>query len=292
MIKNIFYSLFLHYVIFLIVYFNFNFSPPIEIEKSDKVVVSFVIRSGNSNNVSKPTKTIATPPKEPLEQDNPEEKIIEEPKEIPTPPKPKTNPKKQPKVDPKSFKPKAKNPKTETNAIQTPDQSPDAKQEPEEPKEQEKIPEVKEEIKDDAIKNKNEETTPNKDKQQMDEKIAEVVNQYDSTENTIENLDLLVREKFNIQTQIKYCYKKALDESEAKSRAVVDVHISVDKDGSIDLNKIIIKDLKKYNTSPESEFYQAVEVVRQALRFCSPIRNLPQDKYEVWKEIDLRFDGE
>ena len=41
-------------------------------------------------------------------------------------------------------------------------------------------------------------------------------------------------------------------------------------------------DFEKYNDPKEIDFHIAVDNARRALSLCSPIRNLPEDKYEIW----------
>ncbi|MES2676742.1 MAG: hypothetical protein V4612_00305 [Pseudomonadota bacterium] len=311
MIRNILYSLFLHSILILLVYFSFNFSPPPEVEKTSKIAISFVVKAGNSDNVNQAIKAVQTPapaqaPKEVLPPQikptpkAPEEKPIKK-KSKPKPqpekplPKPKAEAKKeQAKAPPKQTKPKEKEAKTEANKVKEPNKKPDAKQEPEKPKEEKKKPEVKEEVKKEPADKKVEEKPAAQTPAEEDEEDVEEseLNQYSFTENTIESLDLLAREKFNIQSQIKRCYKKALDLSGSKNKTVINAHIVVGEDGFIDLSEVIIKDFQKYTDPKEVNFHQAVDVVIQSLKLCSPIRNLPQDKYDVWKEIDLQFDGE
>ncbi len=115
--------------------------------------------------------------------------------------------------------------------------------------------------------------------------------QYSFTENSIESLDLLGREKFNIQTQIKRCYKKATGEN-GDNKVVTNAHIFVAKDGFIDLDVVVFKNVpdQMKNGVESEDLRKAKETVKKALKFCSPIRNLPQDKYDICKEIDLQFD--
>ena len=52
MIRNILYSLFLHSILVLLVYFTFNFTVPTEVEKASKVSISFQMKVGNSANIN------------------------------------------------------------------------------------------------------------------------------------------------------------------------------------------------------------------------------------------------
>jgi hypothetical protein len=312
MIRNILYSLFVHSILILLIYFIFNANPPIEIDKTVKVAVSFVTKPGNSdaNNVKtpqppipavpaempKPVAPIELPPKPAVKKEQPKP-AKSKPK--PAPKKPDIDKKTQPKQEAAKAKPKAPDAKSDANKVKEPNKKDDAKQEPEKPKFSEKKPEIKEEVKKEVKKDPppkvEEKPIPiaesevEEDELEDGEEIAE--NQYSFTENSIESLDLLGREKFNIQTQIKRCYKKATKEN-GDNELVMNAHIFVAKDGFIDLDVVVFKNLPEHvkNGVESDEFRKAKDTIKKALKFCSPLRNLPQDKYDVWKEIDLQFD--
>ena len=102
----------------------------------------------------------------------------------------------------------------------------------------------------------------------------------------LENIDLSNREKFNIALQIKRCYNKAIKDSKQKPKTNVTAFIELEKDGTILLEKAIIFDIKKYNDPNQKDFRDAVDNVRNALLFCSPIRNINPKKYHVWKKLN------
>jgi hypothetical protein len=307
MIRNILYSLFIHSILILLIYFSFNPTLPIiEIDKTLKVAVSFVTKAGNSSSNVLPQQPPmpAIPPEikpkdvSPIEKEKPKPK-----KSKPKPKKIEKDNKNQTKQEAKKSKPKEADAKSDANNVKLPNKKNDAKQEPEKPKFEEKKPEIKEEVK----KDKPKETEPEKEKLEKEKPETDVKpevddeqdsaeedeeSQYSFTENSIESLDLLVREKFNIQTQIKRCYKKALQESGKDSQMVTNAHIFIAQDGFIDLDLVVFKipPEKVKNGVLDADFTAAKETVKKALKFCSPLRNLPQDKYDIWKEIDLQFD--
>ena len=332
MIRNILYSLFLHSILVLLAYFTFNFTPPVEVEKASKVAISFQMKVGNSASLNLTPKPVLMPevpnaiPKHVEAQEvaqkkekTPEKKIVQPKKS-----KPKTPPRKHLDESRKAMnkqevaksKPKEVDAKSVDNKVKTLDKKDDTKQEPDKPKFAEKKPEIKEVkkiVKDlkkelekeidkeqpKAEEEKNEPETDESNEEDSDE------SQYSFTENSIEGLDLLAREKFNIQTQIKRCYKKALAEY-GGGGVTINAHIFVAKDGFIDLDTVIFKNFAGYKNETQKnsletkeqasrqdgfeEYQKTLDTVKKALKFCSPIRNLPQDKYDIWKEIDLQFD--
>ena len=287
MIRNILYSLFLHSALITIIYYSFSFNPPIEIDKTTKVAISFVVKPINNPNNENATTQIVQSPKNTVAV---QESIS---KEIPLTKKVNLQPKKH-----KKFKPKAIKKILETNPKIIAEKSPKLK----------KNDIIKPEIQAPEVETKEPEIIPEEIKTELDDvetipetKDQEDENQYSFTQNNIESLNLLVREKFNIQNQIKRCYQNALKE-DGDNKVMINVHIFIAQDGFINLDSIIFKEFSKYqnkdlsktkDTTEEqaslTEYQKAIETVKKALKFCNPIRNLPQDKYNIWKEIDLQF---
>ena len=103
---------------------------------------------------------------------------------------------------------------------------------------------------------------------------------------------LSLREKFNIQTQIKRCYKKAIEQAGIDGKIPINVTITIEQNGNIDLNLLKIKDFEKYHDPKEIDFHIAVDNVISAITICNPLRNLPTEKYEIWRELNLIFDDD
>jgi hypothetical protein len=254
----------------IIVYFSFHTNPPIEEKKTNKIAISFLVKAGNSQSASKVVEKIEAPvePKSP-------KKVIPPAEAKKEPKKPKEVKKKQVKKEVKKSNPKEKknnNKPDKTNKIK-------------EKKEKNKTPPKE-------VKPKDFDLTQDEyfEEVEDDNPLEEDPDPYFFTENTLESLDLLVREKFNIHSQIKRCYKKILDQEGAKSNAEVYAQIAISKEGFIDFDRVVILDFYRYSDPLEVEFHNSVDIVIKSLKFCNPIRNLPIDKYDAWREIDLKFD--
>lgn len=100
---------------------------------------------------------------------------------------------------------------------------------------------------------------------------------------------LSLREKRNIQRQIKGCYKMAILRSKRDSRAVVGLTISVDQDGIINMGSIKVNRIA--DNFDREGFEIALENAKSALVFCSPLRGLPSAKYRSWKQMTFVFDS-
>jgi hypothetical protein len=108
-------------------------------------------------------------------------------------------------------------------------------------------------------------------------------------EKKIETLNLLAREKFNVLSQIKNCHKRAIAQMKVANHKNVTINIKIQKNGYINPKSIVVKDFIKYSNPKEVEFKNSVDIAKKALEICNPLRNLPLDKYNIWKEVTLQF---
>jgi len=106
----------------------------------------------------------------------------------------------------------------------------------------------------------------------------------------IQTINLSVRERFNFELQIKRCYKKAINQTSNISTIPIKVNVKVKNDGSVNINSLKILNKQDY-TNSKNDLNIALNNAKIALKLCSPLRNLPKDKYEIWQEIELLFDG-
>jgi hypothetical protein len=77
-----------------------------------------------------------------------------------------------------------------------------------------------------------------------------------------------------------------------QSKTKILIKVRVSEDGYIDSDLDEAIDIDRYNDPAETLYKIGVDNVRRALDLCSPLRNLPLDKYDIWKEVVLEFDGE
>lgn len=260
MIKNLLYSLFLHSLFLLIIYSSFS-SAEFDETKSNEVAVSLISISGSQDSsIIKPLeKKVETPKK---------------PEEIKEKPKPQKKPK---EIKPKKETSKPK-PKEPTKTIPKEEKSP--LPEIAEIKEPEIKPEevIKEEVTDES---KDEEASSNDEEEPSEEIFSDLA-----------GLDLSAREKFNIQSQLKICYSRAVDESELESNIKITLKVQISTDGYISSNLDTILEENRYNNPKEPNYKIAIDNARRAIDLCSPLRNLPLDKYDIWKEVLLEFGGQ
>ncbi len=106
----------------------------------------------------------------------------------------------------------------------------------------------------------------------------------------IQTINLSARERINVRFQIKKCYKKAIQESSSSSPIPIKVNVNLKTNGTISIPSLKILNKEEFKGFPE-DLKIALKNAKKALKLCSPLRNLPKDKYEIWQEIELVFDA-
>ena len=122
--------------------------------------------------------------------------------------------------------------------------------------------------------------------------VENLVKNYPANIKSLEESSLSFKEKTNILSQLKMCYKRAITETRQASKLSLEINVKISKEGYIesDLNQLI--DKIRYNNPEHHEYKKLIDNLKKALDLCSPLRNLPSEKYDVWRELILRFDPE
>ena len=98
---------------------------------------------------------------------------------------------------------------------------------------------------------------------------------------------MTMREKAAIKTQIERCWTAPAGARDA-ANLVVQVRIWLNRDGSLSRPPEIIDG---HGLRTRGGFHRAAaESARRAVLECSPLRKLPIEKYEQWREVTLSFD--
>jgi outer membrane biosynthesis protein TonB len=302
MIKNFLYSLFLHFLLLLLIYYNFDQKNIVQVPESEVAISVTALNDKSEVRLPSEMKTNS--------QDNSGDKT-EITREIKS--EEKSLPDKVTKYPQKTVKPSAKiteivkKPKSEKAAnikqkekIPKEKKAEEKKAEEKKPEKVKKIDKIKEEPATDKREDKTEDKTLKKEKNPASQEKfePESKNYQDADEiiNNLENLGLSAREKFNIRSQLRRCYHKVIskkngkDNSENKIKVLVTVKIS--KDGYINSNLDEIIDAGLYDDETKPDYKTNIENIRRAINLCSPLRNLPIDKYDIWKEVVLEFNSE
>lgn len=207
----------------------------------------------------------------------PSDKQIQEEKKAPTP------------VTPKPVTPSAQEkPKEEAKPVeQEKTFDPDEGAEPEKPKPKEQ---KKEESKKDdfaALLNQlKQEAKSDKSKDAKDKTNAEE-NKTRSDAPYDDSMPLSISEKDTIRSQFLVCWSMPAGAKDAHTLAVR-VRVQLQADGSVLTATLANGQQGRYNS--DTFFRAAADSAIRAVHKCSPLKNLPPDKYGSWKDMELNFD--
>lgn len=257
---GVIYSAALHVLIFLLAFFGLpsllSNAPPIE---PAAITVEILPITGITN--VKPSEELPSPEEKPQEKPQPEQAKPSPPvktaEETPAPPEETVVPK--PKEKPSEKKP----------------EKPDTKKDDKKKKE-EALDAILKAVKDTAQKQKKDtdskDTAPSKSKS--------FSNKFDPT------MQLSMSEKDAIMSQIAKCWSVPAGAKNAQDLVVV-VMAEFNADGSY-IN-VELADESKSRYSRDSFFRAAADSAIRAVKQCSPLKGLPADRYNGWREMELSF---
>ena len=103
--------------------------------------------------------------------------------------------------------------------------------------------------------------------------------------NQSESLTLEEKDKINIEKQIERYWILPSDLGDAGTH-VIRVHLFIDKNG-------VIKKFDITSINCSSNTHKVCKILinnlKEAVKQSSPLKNLTEDRYEVWKEVFLDF---
>ena len=106
---------------------------------------------------------------------------------------------------------------------------------------------------------------------------------------SIKAIGLSNREKFNLYSQVKSCFKRAIEESGKDSFKRILVKIKISENGFITSDIADLEEMIQFKEFEKEKFAISVYNTKRAIEICNPLRGLPKDKYEIWKEVILDF---
>ncbi|OYW12914.1 MAG: hypothetical protein B7X02_03195, partial [Rhodospirillales bacterium 12-54-5] len=127
---------------------------------------------------------------------------------------------------------------------------------------------------------KTEKTKPTTDATTTPENKTKSDAPYDPT------LPLSLSEKDAIRGQFIPCWRMPIGSKDPQSLAAR-VHITLQADGTVVTAELVSDQLNRYSADPF--FRAAADAALRAVHNCSPLKNLPPDKYNSWKDIELNF---
>lgn len=102
-----------------------------------------------------------------------------------------------------------------------------------------------------------------------------------------ESQDMTPEESEAIMLQLAMCWSPPVEATNKENMLVI-IDAEFNKDGSYKSIKLSKKMKSRYNSSPL--FHKAAETALRAVRVCSPLKNLPPEKFEAWQIMELHFD--
>ncbi len=102
-----------------------------------------------------------------------------------------------------------------------------------------------------------------------------------------DSLPLSISEKDFIRSQFIKCWRMPAGARDAQD-LIVKVDVTVGLDGTVQTAELGSGQSGKYNSNPF--FRAAADAAIRAVWKCSPLQNMPADKYGSWKEMELTFD--
>jgi len=114
----------------------------------------------------------------------------------------------------------------------------------------------------------------------------------DSTSKTHSNqynpgLPMSLSEIDAVRSQIAKCWNVAAGAKDAQNLVVV-LRLQLAPDGS--LIKVELASESKSRYDSDSFFRAAADSARRAVQECSPLKNLPPEKYATWRDMEMTFD--
>ncbi|MDX2072942.1 MAG: hypothetical protein SFX19_01100 [Alphaproteobacteria bacterium] len=263
--KGLTYSAALHLLILFFVIFGLpSFLEP-EIPPQPMVIAVDILPISEMTNVKNSDLPLAKEEK-PVEKQ--EEKVPTPPvKSEAPPPPPPPPPKKEEKPEPKKEEKKP------------------------EPKKEEKPKKAKEEDLEAVLKALREDAKKDQAKAEVKEKKAKEeagtkVKAKDAPYDP--GLPLSISEMDAIRSQIAKCWSVPAGAKDAHELRVT-VRVQLQQDGTVMLVELADDSVGRY-ASGDSFFRAAADSALRAVRQCSPLKNLPPEKYQTWKDIIMTFD--
>lgn len=199
----------------------------------------------------------------------------------PQPPAPKPTPQTQ-------AQPKAAEPKPDPVPLPDPDKKITDKKEPEPKKQDKPKPQPKSEEEDDfavLMSKLKDEKSDEKPKEKLKEKKPDGATskseQYNPT------LPLSISETDAIRSQFVKCWRMPAGAKDDYTLAVR-VRVLVNQDGSVREVGLVTDQVGRYQS--DTFFRAAADAAIRAVHACSPLQNLPMDKFDTWKDMELNFD--
>ncbi|MDB2550232.1 hypothetical protein N9X24_00005 [Rickettsiales bacterium] len=96
------------------------------------------------------------------------------------------------------------------------------------------------------------------------------------------------REKANLKFQITRCYQESKRGFE-RFNIDVSVNVQILPNGIIDYNNIVFTNQIELSKIDKNILQKITFSIAKTLKDCSPLRNLPEEKYDIWRKMNIKF---
>ncbi len=264
--KGIACSVVLHLLLLLLVIFGLPSIFKHELPPEPTAITVELLPISKISNVKPSEGTVAEKPK-------PEEPKPEAEQKKPSPPVKTSSP--TPPPPPPAPKPEVKKP------VPKPIPKPEPKKPEPKPKKkpEESLDAILKDVRDAAKKEKTDKKEQPKDNTSSTTKS--ISNRFDPTQ------AMSISEKNAIMSQLAHCWNPPAGAKNAQELVVV-VDAEFNSDGSYVRAELADESKSRYNS--DTFFRAAADSALRAVRQCSPLKNLPPEKYETWRVMELHFD--
>jgi len=139
----------------------------------------------------------------------------------------------------------------------------------------------------DSILKSVEQTAKSEESKHPTEKAVKETNKNKAVSQTYDaSKPLSMSEKDSIRDQMRRCWNPPAGAKDANN-LVVTLHILMNADGTVSTVELA-HDESRYHS--DSFFRAAADSAMRALRECSPLKNMPADKYGTWRDMEFTFD--
>lgn len=260
--KGFLYSGLFHFLLILFAIVGLPSILDFTLPEEPQIITVELLPISEMSNV-KPSESQPEPKKPEKQQDKQQPKPSPPVKKSDAPPPP-------PKPSDKKDDKKKPDPKKE-------EKKPDKKDEQKEKKAEDDLAAILKAVRDTAQKEKK---TKEKEQQAAEKANAAKAENYDET------MPLSLSEKDAIRSQIAKCWNVPAGAKDAHDLIVV-LKIYLEQDGS--LIKVELANESKGRYGSDSFFRAAADSAMRAVRQCSPLKSLPPEKFNNWREMELTF---
>lgn len=175
-------------------------------------------------------------------------------------------------------------PPPKEEAVPNPDlKKPEEKKEEKEKKDKKKNDDLSAVLK--AVREQAEKEKAEKEKKNAKAKESETAKS--KAEEYNPGLPLSISEMDMIRSQIAKCWNVPAGAKDAHELVVV-LNLELTQEGA--LLKVELANVSKDRYNRDSFFRAAADSAIRAVKQCSPLKNLPPDKYNTWRMLELSFD--